>query len=450
MTKQHPHVKAESQHKEPIVHDITHLKTAMLVSTYGTTFDKHHCEEYLDELASLSKTYGFEVKEKVPCPIRSIDPATYLGKGKIEELAKLSRECLADVVIFDDEISPNQQRNLEGIFKKPVIDRTELILEVFAQRAHSKEARLQIELAQTQYQLPRLKRLWTHLSRQAGSAGGGSGGAGGYLKGEGETQIEIDRRILKKRITLLRDQLKAIKEQRSTQRQSRLKSGVPLFAIVGYTNSGKSTLLNALTNAGVFVEDKLFATLDTTTRQFMLPNQQPILLIDTVGFIRKIPHTIVEAFKSTLEEAFYTDILIHLVDVSNPLAEEQAEATFAVLKELHADKKPIITVLNKIDKCEDKTMIMRFKFKYQKTVQISALKKEGLDDLAQMMIQELKSLRKVFRVKIPQSHYGLISEIMQKGSVIESEYEEQDVIMRVEVPKEMEYKVLPFMIENDS
>jgi GTPase len=439
------HLKQEEKLYEDIRHELKDLATAMLIGTYQGGEDKVLCEEHLHELAALSDTYGFQVLTQIPCPLRKIDAGTYLGSGKLEELLTISQENKCDVIIFDEEIAPNQQKNLEKIFNKPVIDRTELILEVFAKHAHSKEARLQIELAKTQYQLPRLKRLWTHLSRQAGTAGGGSGGGGGYLKGEGETQIEIDRRILKKRISVLQGQLKAIKEQRQTRRQGRLRSGVPLFAIVGYTNVGKSTLLNVLTNAGVLAEDKLFATLDTTTRKFFLPNQQEIILVDTVGFIRKIPHTLVESFKSTLEEAVYTDILLHIVDISHPMAEEQAEATYAVLKELGAHDKPVITVLNKVDACTDRSRIMRFKLKYSKTVVISALHKEGLTQLIEMIIQELKTLRKLVSLRVPQSQYGLVSELMEKGRVIVSEYEGNDVLLQVEIPHELEHKVLPYV-----
>jgi GTP-binding protein HflX len=326
-----------------------------------------------------------------------------------------------------------------------VIDRTELILEVFAKRAATKEARLQIELAKTQYQLPRLKRLWTHLSRQSGTAGGGAAGGGGYLKGEGETQIEIDRRILKKRVASLQEQLKTIREHRQTQRQGRVRSGIPLFGIVGYTNAGKSTLLNTLTDAGVLAEDKLFATLDTTTRRFQLPNQQEILLIDTVGFIRKLPHTLVESFKSTLEEAIYTDVLLHVIDVSHPLALEHAEATYEVLKELGAERKPIITILNKADACQNRAVMMKLKLKYPKTVVISALHRQGLEHLAEMMIKEVKNLRCVLHLKIPQSRYELVSELMQKGHVLESTYEDNDIVMKAEVPKELEHKVRPYV-----
>ncbi|PCI93684.1 GTPase HflX [Candidatus Aerophobetes bacterium] len=431
---------------EDIRYELKDLKTVMLVGCYEGSREKKICEEHLEELASLSDTYGFTIYDKISCPLRKIDSSTYLGKGKLQELNALSNASECDVIIFDEEITPNQQKNLENLFKKPVIDRTELILEVFAKRAHSKEARLQIELAKTRYQLPRLKRLWTHLSRQAGTAGGGSGGGGGYLKGEGEKQIEIDKRILKKRIAFLQSQLKEVRAQRTMQRQGRLRSGIPIFAIVGYTNSGKSTLLNALTDANVLMEDKLFATLETTTRKFILPNHQEILLIDTVGFIRKIPHTLVESFKSTLEEALFTDILLHIVDVSSPLAEEQAEATFEVLKELGSEKKPTITVLNKIDQCEDKSMILRFRLKYTKTVMISASKKEGFDDLLEMIETEVKALRRVVTLKVPQSKYHIVSELMDKGQILESEYEGNNIILKVEIPQEIEHKISEFLV----
>ena len=324
---------------------------ALLVSAYkGNASAKPIYLEHLQELSLLAETYGVNVLHKEVCAIRRYDSATYVTEGKLQELVDAAKEHQVNLVIFDDEIAPSQQRNLEKEFGVPVIDRTELILGVFAQRAQTKEARLQIELAKVKYEAPRLKRLWTHLSRQKGTAGsGGSGGVGGYTKGEGEKQIEIDRRILKRKIDQLQTEIEEVKAHRETQRSSRQRSQIPVFALIGYTNVGKSTLLNALTNAGVFVEDKLFATLDTTTRKFTMSNGQEILLIDTVGFIRKLPHLVIAAFKSTLEEAFQSDILLHLVDVSHPMAEEQAETTYEVLRELNSESTPIITVLNKID-----------------------------------------------------------------------------------------------------
>jgi GTPase len=417
-------------------------KKALLVGTYLSTKVKPECEEQIGELSSLCQTFGLQDVFRILCPIKSYDPATFIGKGKVEEIKGHIAATSADIVIFDDEISPQQQRNLEKILERAVVDRTELILGVFAQRAHSREARIQIELATCRYQQPRLRRLWTHLGRQKT---GGGGGTSGYLKGMGETQIEVDRRLLRRRIDQLEKEIEEIKQTRITQRRSRQRTGIPSFAIIGYTNVGKSTLLRALTAADVLVEDKLFSTLDTTTRKFTLPNRQEILLIDTVGFIRKIPHLLVAAFKSTLEESVEADILLHLVDVSNPSAELQAEATFDVLKELGAENRPMITVLNKIDRCENRLMVNKLRIKYPKTVEISALEKTGFDQLTSLMIQEISLLRKLVKLRIPQSHYALVSELMREGRVISCEYEENDILLEIEIPRQLEHRVAPFI-----
>lgn len=427
---------------EDIKYDISDLKTALVAGGYSRSADLPLCRDYLDELASLADTYGFTVVAKEPCSMRTIDAALYFGKGKVEELSKIAEELSADVIIFDEEISPNQQRNLERIFKRPVIDRTELILEIFSKRAHTKEAMLQVELAKSQYQLPRLKRLWTHLSRQ-------TAGGGGATKGAGERQIEIDRRLVRKRVAHLKQEIKEVSHQREIQRRARIRSGIPTFAIIGYTNVGKSTLLNALTDAEILMEDKLFATLDTTTRKFSLPNHQEILLIDTVGFIRKIPHTLVAAFKSTLEEAVHTDILLHLIDVNHPLAEEHAEATYEVLKELSPEKKPIITVLNKVDALENKGLIARFKLKYPKVVPISALNRKGFEELLQMMMEVIKGLRKVMKLRIPQKEYALVSKLMEEGKILNQDYEGNDILIEVEIPAHLEHQVEEYK-EDDS
>jgi GTP-binding protein HflX len=408
---------------------------ALLVSVYkgGGTEARKICEEHLDELSLLAETYGVQVLQKIPCGIRKYSASSYITEGKLQELIEAAKQCQANLVIFDDEIAPGQQRNLEKSFGIPVIDRTEVILGVFAQRAQTKEARLQIELAQIKYQAPRLKRLWTHLSRQHGT-GGSSGSGGGYLKGEGEKQIEIDRRILKRKIDLLQKEIKEVKAHRETQRSSRQRSEIPTFALIGYTNVGKSTLLNAMTEAGAFVEDKLFATLDTTTRKFTLPNNQEILLIDTVGFIRKLPHLLVAAFKSTLEEAIQADILLHLVDVSHPMALEQAETTFEVLKELKAEEKLVITLLNKVDACKDMAIIDQLCIKYPRTVRISALQHTGFEELQELMIQELSNQRGVVTLRIPQADYAVVSEVIRSGKVLKQDYEDNDVLLCVELP----------------
>jgi len=419
--------------------EIKDYKQALLIGIFQKSTDREACNESLDELEGLADTYGLSTKEKIPCQVRKISAATIIGEGKLEEILALASESGVDLIIFDDEISPHQQRNLEKILKKPVIDRTELIIEVFAQRARTREARLQIELAKVKYQMPRLKRLWTHLSRQ--TAGGGA-----YLKGEGEKQIEIDRRLLRHRITRLQKEIAEVEEQRKVQRAGRLRTGIPTFAIVGYTNVGKSTLLRALTSADVLVEDKLFATLDTTTRKYILPNKQQILLVDTVGFIRKIPHTLVAAFKSTLEEAIHTDILLHVVDASNPKAIEQAQTTLEVLKSLGASKLPIVTLLNKVDLCEDRVMLTRLRMMFPKTVQISATEGIGFSDLLERMTEEIEALRRLVHVRIPQSNYALVSELMSVGRVSSIEYEENDVILEVEIPNLLAHKVTPFII----
>lgn len=424
-------------------HETAAKKRALLVSAYKGDVQAKVCEEHLQELALLAETYGVDAVSSIMCLLRKYEASTFVTKGKLEELVLEAQNKEVDLVIFDDEISPSQQRNLEAAFKIPVMDRTELILEVFAQRAQTKEARLQIELARTKYQAPRLKRLWTHLSRQAGTTGGG----GAYLKGEGEKQIEIDRRIIKRKIDQLQEEIEEVGHIRETQRLARHRYDIPIFAIIGYTNAGKSTLLNALTDAKVFVEDKLFATLDTTTRKFLLPTKkQEILLIDTVGFIRKLPHLLVAAFKSTLEEATDADILLHLIDVSHPMAEEQAATTFEVLKELGAEKRPIITVFNKTDLPESKAMVAKLRLKYPHSLSISALEKTGFDALIEAMTEELDKQRKVMSVRIPQSDYSIVSDIMRLGHIITKQYEDNDIIMKVDLPNALAGKFKKYMI----
>ena len=414
---------------------------ALLVGIYARGQDKPVCENSLVELQSLCDTYGIEAEKLMCCPLKKIESSTFLGKGKVEEIAKYCEENQMDVVIFDDEILPHQQRNLESFIKKLVIDRTELILGVFLKNARTKEAKLQISLALYKYQMPRLKRMWTHLSRQHFSSGGG------YLKGVGEKQIEIDRRLLRDKIVSLEKKIDEVKKQWEIQRAQRVRSMIPSFAIIGYTNVGKSTLLNALTSANVLVENKLFATLDTTTRKFVLPNRQEIVLIDTVGFIRKLPHTLVAAFRSTLEEATSADILLHLIDVSDPHVEEKTIASIKVLEQINkGEPKPIITVLNKVDNCSDPALLMRLKIQYPKTVQISALNKQGFDDLIRLMLNEISLLRKIVKLKIPQSHYHIVSMVMKEGKIISQEYVDNDILIEAEIPKSLEIKVSDFLV----
>jgi GTP-binding protein HflX len=420
--------------------DVMDNKRALLVGIYRSTKEKPLAEENLKELERLSDTYGAETVKTMLCSIKKFDASTYIGKGKVQEIAELCEQENIGMVIFDNEISPHQQRNLEKIFKIVTIDRSELILGVFFQHAKTTEAKLQVALAQSKYQLPRLKRLWTHLSRQRVSGSGG-----GHLKGAGERQIEIDRRLLRTKISKLQKKIEEIKGHRDTQRSQRERTKIPTFAIVGYTNAGKSTLLKALTDADVLIEDKLFATLDTTTRKYILSNNQEVLLIDTVGFIRKIPHTLVAAFKSTLEELSYADILLHIIDVSSSQAREQAIACVDVLKELKVDDIPIITVFNKTDKAEDEDLITDMKLKYPKSIKISALEKTGFEDLLDMMEKEIALLRKKIKLKIPQSHYKIASLIMKEGRIISQEYEGNYILIEAEIPKSLETEVDQFI-----
>jgi len=422
--------------------EIAQERRALLVAVYKGPAHLEECEEHLDELELLCETYGIETAEKFPCQVRKFNASTLITSGKVEEIDERAKELGVDVIVFDDEIAPSQQRNLEKIYNIPVIDRSEVIIGVFAQRAHSKEAKLQVELARLKYLSPRLKRMWTHLSRQQATAGGGA-----YLKGKGEKQIEIDRRLLKTRISQLQKEINSVHAHRDTQRVQRERSEIPTFAIVGYTNAGKSTLLNALTEAGIFTEDKLFATLDTTTRKFTLPNNQDILLTDTVGFIRKLPHLLVAAFRSTLVEAVQADIIIHLIDASHATALEQAEATIDVLNELGAKDKPVITALNKIDQLEDMTVLKKLRTRFPKTVQISALKKQGFDELIELMEEELKKRRRVVSLRIPQKDYAVVSEVMRHGNILDQDYEENDVIIRVDMPAQHIGRVKQYLDE---
>ncbi len=441
--KEKPNQETESGNRQTTHHfnswydkDRISASKAVLVGVYTKPEEKHAAEEHLDELQLLAETHGVPVVDKMPMFIRQFTASTFISTGKVEALKNHIQSIGANLVIFDDEISPVQQRNLENEIKVPVMDRTEIILGVFADRARSHEAKLQIELAQLRYIAPRLKRMWTHLSRQSGGGGGASGG--GYLKGEGEKQIEIDRRILKHRLERLQEELREVQQYRVTQRSLRERNQIPVFAIVGYTNAGKSTLMRQLTHADILVEDKLFATLDTTTRHYTLPNNQEVLIIDTVGFIRKLPHLLVAAFKSTLEEAIQADFLIHLIDVSHPQALEQAKTTFEVLSELHAKDKPVITVLNKIDTLqgdiESNSMIQKLKMSYPRAICISAETGQGLDSLFEEMIAMLQSRRKRIKLRIPQSEYHHIATAIRIGTVFGQEYEGNEVIMDVELP----------------
>ncbi len=332
-------------------------------------------EDSLAELMSLAKTAGAKVLDSVVQRRKKIDPSLYLGKGKVSELAELCKDKEIDVVICDDDLAPAQVNNLEKIIDTKVIDRSELILDIFAARAKTAQAKLQVELAQLEYTRPRLKRMWSHLSRIEGGIG---------TRGPGEKQLEVDKRLVSKRVLALKKRLGQIEKRRKHQAKSRKEHTT--VSLVGYTNAGKSTLMNRLTDAGVFVEDKLFATLDTKTSLCELGNGKKVILSDTVGFIKKLPHHLITSFEATLEEVKWADFLLHVVDASSPGVIEQVTAVNNVLKELDCEKKPIIMVLNKADVLKDSSIITFFKSKYDNTVTISALTGQDIEILKREMV----------------------------------------------------------------
>src|SRR6266852_3658534 len=321
---------------------------ALLIGLEKQGVSKWDLQDSLEELAELANSAGAEVVDTVTQKLQKPTAPYYIGKGKAEAIKDSLQVQQVTSVIFDDELSPAQGRNLENLLARKVLDRTQLILDIFAQRARSREGRLQIELAQLQYLLPRLTRMWDHLSRQTGGIG---------TRGPGETQLEVDRRRVQERIARLERELEAVRKTRAVQRQGRKRHQWPVAAVVGYTNAGKSTLLNLLTGAGVVAENRLFATLDPTTRSFVLPNKQRVLLTDTVGFLRKLPHTLIESFKATLEEVNEADLLIHVVDLSHSRLDENIEAVDIVIKELGAYGKQTLVVLNKIDALKDQELV---------------------------------------------------------------------------------------------
>ncbi len=329
----------------------------------------------LAELMSLAKTAGAKVLDSVVQRRKKIDPSLYLGKGKVSQLAELCRDKEIDVVICDDDLAPAQVSNLEKVIDTKVIDRSELILDIFAARAKTAQAKLQVELAQLEYTRPRLKRMWSHLSRIEGGIG---------TRGPGEKQLEVDKRLVSKRVLTLKKRLEQIEKRRKHQAKSRKEHTT--VSLVGYTNAGKSTLMNRLTDAGVFVEDKLFATLDTKTSLCELGNGKKVILSDTVGFIKKLPHHLITSFEATLEEVKWADFLLHVVDASSPDVIEQVTAVNNVLKELDCEKKPIIMVLNKADVLIDSSIITFFKSKYDNTVTISALTGQDIEILKREMV----------------------------------------------------------------
>ncbi|PWH19461.1 MAG: GTPase HflX [Anaerolineae bacterium] len=407
-------------------------------------------EESLNELCLLAQTAGIEVMATLTQRLEKPNPKTYIGVGKLEELKAVVHELGANIILFDDELSPRHLRELEKHFDETVriIDRTALILDIFAQHAATREGALQVELAQYEYRLPRLTRAWTHLARQAGGGGGRAGSVGGVgLRGPGETQLEVDRRDIRRRIAHLKEELEKVKSHRRQYRRRRKKSGIPVVALIGYTNAGKSTLLNALSNANVYVADQLFATLDPTTRRVVLSNHNEILLTDTVGFIQKLPTHLVAAFRATLEEIAEADLLLHVLDISQPTAQQQAQAVFQTLKEIQADHLPIFTVLNKIDLLKDPQQTRNILAEYPNSVAISARHGIGLTDLMQKLDDFLFRRQHAISVVIPQREAYLIQLVSQEGIVEKIEYAGKDVFLQGKIPGRHLAKYTPYLYQ---
>ncbi|MBI23060.1 MAG: GTPase HflX [Roseibacillus sp.] len=400
-------------------------------------FDKREEEEsrsLLGELGELVDTLGIRVVDTQLVRAREMHKKFLCGTGKAAEVSDHARELGCDCIVFDNELAPSQQREWEEAADMTVIDREEVILDIFARRAQTREARLQVELARMEYALPRMARMWGHLDREGGGGSGGSAAA----RGMGEQQIEVDRRLARKRIDRIKSDLEAVRRQRATQRKERQKSEAPHAAIVGYTNAGKSTLLNRLAGSEILEADMLFATLDPTTRRIDLPDGQELLLTDTVGFVRNLPHRLVEAFKATLEEAVLADFLVHVLDASEPELERLCGTTLEVMAELGAEDKPVLTVLNKIDRLEDPQRLKALQALFPEAVSISARSGEGLDTLQHTFIDYLSQAVTRRRYRIPQHRGDLISLLHAEAKVLETVYEGNDVGVEVLVSSETE------------
>ena len=395
----------------------------------------------LDELEELVGTAGGEVAGRGTQRLDKVNAATFIGPGKARGFAEECREAGVDTVVFDEELSPAQGRNLEKVFECKILDRTALILDIFSQRARTREGKLQVELAQLNHLLPRLTRFWTHLSRQKGGIG--------MRGGEGESQLEVDRRKVRERIDRIQRDLELVMRHRSVQRTGRKRNQWPLGSLVGYTNAGKSTLFNAITGASTLTEDKLFATLDPMTRRLRLPTNQNVLLSDTVGFIRKLPHDLVDAFKATLEEVIEADLLLHVVDISLPQAQEQIDAVNVVLDELDVADKPMLMVFNKIDRVTAPGLAKRFTDQYPNSIVVSARTGEGFDAFMSELGKQLRPVREMLEFSIPHSQPELIAQLHEVGQVLERDYDAPEAVFKALIPPSHRALFEPFIIRKD-
>jgi len=406
-------------------------------------------EESLAELVLLAETAGLEVVGSITQRLRRPDPKTFIGSGKVNEVKLLFEELMADVIIFDDELSPRHQRELEKALGENIriLDRTALILDIFSLHASTREGSLQVELAQYEYRLPRLTRAWTHLARQAGGGGGRAGSIGGVgLRGPGETQLEVDRREISRRITTLREEIEKVRAHRSRHRVQRRRLQIPTIALVGYTNAGKSTLLNQLSNSDVYVADKLFATLDPTTRRVELPDKREVLFTDTVGFIQKLPTQLVAAFRATLEEITEADLILHVVDISHTSAIAHAQAVYQTLEEIKTNHSPVVTALNKIDCLPDGTNLLELSQDFGRSVPISALTGAGIEDLLSLVAEEIFKGMASLRVKLPYIEGRLISLFHDQAVVTDTEHGENAVVLAGKMPHRFVSEFAAFQI----
>lgn len=411
------------------------IETAILVGVSNKHISPEEVMFSLDELERLVATAGGETLEKIVQNRERIDSAYFIGKGKAEYIAQLCLEKDIDIVVFDDDLSPVQVRNLENLTNRKILDRSGVILDIFASHARTTEARTQVELAQLEYLLPRLTRRWTHFSKQYGGIG---------TKGPGETQIETDRRLIKKKISYLKEKLEQIKQQKETQRKQR--SNLPRVALVGYTNAGKSTLMNLLTGSNVLTENKLFSTLDTTVRKVIISPSREFLVSDTVGFIKKLPHHLIVSFLSTLSEAVESDILLHVVDISDPRAEENMKVVNDTLKELNCEKKPTIIIFNKIDLLKDKELISYYKQKYKNSVFISAARSININSFIDTIFSKLNFELRSYSLILNLSDQKLLSYIYRNTKVTDIEYNESGIKISF-LASENNYKYIKSLLE---
>ena len=416
------------------------VRKAFLVGVYNQAGQRDEAESLLTELGSLVATLEIPVAGRLLIRVQTPSPRFFVGSGKAEEIYQRAKELEADVIVFDNGLSPAQQRNWEALSGLAVIDREEVILDIFARRAQTKEARLQVDLARMEYSLPRLTRAWGHLSRQAGGLGG---------KGEGETQLETDRRLVRTQIDRLKSDLGLVRIRRATQRKQRQRLPLPTAAIVGYTNVGKSALLKRLTGAQVLVEDKLFATLDTATRRVLLPSGQGLLLTDTVGFVRNLPHRLVEAFKATLEEAVVSDFLIHVLDASRPQVFEFYQTTMRVLGELGADSKRSLTVLNKMDLIRDEATLHALRLHFPDGVFVSVHTDHGLSELLHRMTDLLADRVSKVELALPLDRTDLLSLLHRTSQVIDIGYKDRYARVVAMVSPKVFARVEPFLVWRD-